>query len=494
MTGTAAQPATKAPPTGRGRLIALARGWLVLCCLLTTPALADAPPRVMVSVKPIHALVAGLLQGVSEPELIIGQGAPGDYRLTPEVRDRLSQADLIVWVGPELEPALAEPLGDPRLAGRGLELLAQPALKVLPARTVEGGRDPYLWLDTRNMLILLDELTRILSEKDPTRAHRYRSNRQRVLEQIAQVDRELEFGYKDVSALPLFLYHDTEQYFEQAYAMKVAAILTPPGEQPSAENLLKLRSLLGQAQGPCLLTEVGLPKPHLDLLVAGTSTRVASLDALGSTLPPGPDLYARLMRDHYQAIRDCLRPGGNAAPATAPGTAAGEAPVELYSHRIQARYLLRNPFGESVSNLDFHGRFQLIYFGYTFCPDVCPTSLVTLAKALTLLGHKAEQIQPLLITLDPARDTPEVLRTYTAYFHPRLIGLTGPEEMIARTAEQFRVRYEKVPAPDADPTRYSLDHTASLFLLGPDGEFLAKFAYGLPPEELAARLDELVPD
>ncbi len=465
------------------------RGVAWLGCLVSALALAAAPPRVMVSTKPIHSLVAGLLEGVAEPELIPTEGAPGSLRLTPELREHLSAADLILWVGPELEPALAEVLREPALAPRALELLDQPALKVLPARKLEGGRDPYLWLDTRNMLILLDELTALLSRMDPARAHRYRDNRQQVLAQIAQVDRELEFGYKEVSAVPVLLYHDTQQYFEQAYAMKVAGIAaSPPGTEPTAASLLGLRSLLRQAATPCLFTEAAFEEPHLTLLTEGTGARVVELDSLGVGLAPGVGLYAELMRAHYRAIRDCLRPEGSGAQAAA----SAEPAVEIRTHSIQIKYLLRSQYGEPVTNLDFRGRYQLIYFGYTFCPDVCPTSLVSLARALALLGPKAERIVPLLITVDPARDTPEVLRNYTGYFHPRLLGLTGPEEMIARTAEQFRVRYEKVPDPDGDPARYGMDHTASLFLLGPDSEFVAKFAYGLPAAELASQIEALM--
>lgn len=466
----------------------------LLLALFTSTVQADGPPRVMVSVKPIHSLVAGILEGVAESELIVTDGSPWDYQPTPEQQVRLQQADLVIWVGPELESALAGVVHDPAMRGRSLELLAQDELKVLPARGREGFRDPFFWLDSRNMLILLDELTRVLSEMDPARAHRYQDNRQKVLAAISQTDRELEFGYKDVSSVPVFLYQDTQQYFEQAYAMKAAGIVAaPPGGQSDTATLLKIKSLLKEAKAPCLLAEAGLPAPHLQLLVAGTGARVVELASLGTELAAGPDLYIRLMRDHYQAISNCVR-SGPSEPKPVTAAAGTEPPVELFSHRIQVKYLLMNQFGETVSNLDFPGRYQLIYFGYTFCPDVCPTSLVSMGKALELLGPKAERIQPLLITVDPARDTLEVLRRYTAYFHPRLLGLTGSDEMIARTAEQFHVRYEKVLPEEGDPEKYSMDHSASLFLLGPSSEFIAKFAYGLPPKELAARLDELIGD
>jgi protein SCO1/2 len=134
----------------------------------------------------------------------------------------------------------------------------------------------------------------------------------------------------------------------------------------------------------------------------------------------------------------------------------------------------------------------LIYFGYTYCPDICPTSLAVMAQALSLLGDDAEQIQPIFITVDPQRDTPELLAKYVAYFHPRMLGLSASPEVTKRIAELFRARYELVPAEDGDPRRYTVDHTASLFVLGRTGEFLAKFAHGLPARDVAGRLRELL--
>jgi protein SCO1/2 len=115
-----------------------------------------------------------------------------------------------------------------------------------------------------------------------------------------------------------------------------------------------------------------------------------------------------------------------------------------------------------------------------------------MSKALELLGADADRIQPLFITVDPARDTLPRLREYVGYFHPRLLGLTGPETMIARVAGNFRVRYEKVASTDSRPDRYAVDHTASLFLLGPDGRFITKFAHGFPADRMAERLSELM--
>jgi len=152
------------------------------------------------------------------------------------------------------------------------------------------------------------------------------------------------------------------------------------------------------------------------------------------------------------------------------------------------RYLMMDQFGRSVSNESFRGKLQVIYFGYTYCPDICPTSLAVMAQALNLLGEDADQIQPIFITVDPQRDTPALLAEYVAYFHPRMLGLSARPEVTQRIAELFRARYEIVPAEDGDSRRYTVDHTASLFVLGRNGEFLTKFAHGLPARDVADRL------
>ncbi|MDP2155707.1 MAG: SCO family protein [Sulfuricella sp.] len=159
---------------------------------------------------------------------------------------------------------------------------------------------------------------------------------------------------------------------------------------------------------------------------------------------------------------------------------------------IVSRYLLMDHKGRAISDQDFRGSFQLIAFGYTFCPDICPTTLAEMSLIMEKLGNRAERLQPLFVTVDPERDTPEVLRRYTVYFHPRIIGLTGSPELVRRVADHFKVRYEKHWEPGAEKDKYSVDHSAGMYLLGPDGSFLKKFAYATPPQEVADRIRALM--
>jgi len=162
-----------------------------------------------------------------------------------------------------------------------------------------------------------------------------------------------------------------------------------------------------------------------------------------------------------------------------------------------ARPLIGGPFslinqdGERVTEKDFRGRYMLIYFGYTYCPDVCPVDLQNMSVALDLLDPGVlDRVQPVFVTIDPERDTVEVVRKYVSLFHPKLLGLTGSEAEIAEAAKAYRVYRRKVDS-EAEG-EYLMDHSAIMFLMDPDGNYLAHFSSGFAPQAMAARLAELV--
>lgn len=158
-------------------------------------------------------------------------------------------------------------------------------------------------------------------------------------------------------------------------------------------------------------------------------------------------------------------------------------PAQTTPAAIGGPFRLTAHDGRTVTDTDFRGRWLLIYFGYTYCPDVCPTSLYAVGQALDRLGPAADQIQPMLITVDPERDTPELLRNYVGLFHPRLIGLTGPADEIAAVAKAYRVYFAKVQGAADSP--YLMDHSTSTYLVGPDGTFVTVFGHGTSPEQMA---------
>ena len=135
-------------------------------------------------------------------------------------------------------------------------------------------------------------------------------------------------------------------------------------------------------------------------------------------------------------------------------------------------YTLTDQNGKPRSDRDFRGRWMLLYFGYTYCPDVCPTTLAKVASALQKLGPAAEKIAPVFITIDPARDTPSVLKTYLAQFDPRFVGLTGTEAQIAKVAHSYRVYFAKHPL---DGGNYAMDHSSVIYLIDPNGNFVKAY-------------------
>jgi protein SCO1/2 len=135
-------------------------------------------------------------------------------------------------------------------------------------------------------------------------------------------------------------------------------------------------------------------------------------------------------------------------------------------------FVLADQTGKARSDKDFRGRYLLVYFGYSFCPDVCPTTLGVVADTLAKLGARKNKIVPLFITLDPERDTPGVLKNYLSSFGPEFIGLTGTPNSIKQTAQEFRVYYTKHSLPNGG---YAIDHTSVLYLMGPDGRFITYY-------------------
>lgn len=149
--------------------------------------------------------------------------------------------------------------------------------------------------------------------------------------------------------------------------------------------------------------------------------------------------------------------------------------------------------GKTATERDFAGRFMLVAFGFTYCPDVCPNTLTLITESLNRLGDKAASVVPILITIDPERDTPEHLKEYVRHFHPRLVALTGTVEQIADVARKYRVYYAKVRPEGAGAQEYLMDHTAIIYLMGPDGQFRTHFPHTMDVDAMTRRLMTAVP-
>jgi protein SCO1/2 len=177
------------------------------------------------------------------------------------------------------------------------------------------------------------------------------------------------------------------------------------------------------------------------------------------------------------------------------GCSAGPAtPPPLQGATMGGGFTLTDQNNRRISDTVFAGKYRLVYFGYTFCPDVCPVDMQVIGAGLRQFeaadSARAARVQPIFITIDPSRDTPAVLRTFVAHFHPRMIGLTGSEAEIAEAARKFRIFYERgEPGPGGG---YLVNHTRMAVLYGPEGEPIAPIPHDQGPAGVVAELERWV--
>jgi len=176
-----------------------------------------------------------------------------------------------------------------------------------------------------------------------------------------------------------------------------------------------------------------------------------------------------------------LTPWGRSLWSKDGETAIGQALIGGPFHLIDQN-------GKPRTDADFRGQYMLVYFGYTSCPDVCPTTLQAITNAMGKLGADAAKVTPIFITVDPQRDTPDVLKAYASNFDPRLVALTGSAAEIAAAAKAYRVYYAKVGS-GAD---YSMDHSSIVYLMGPDGKYLGHFGMDATAADIAAGIRALL--
>ena len=158
---------------------------------------------------------------------------------------------------------------------------------------------------------------------------------------------------------------------------------------------------------------------------------------------------------------------------------------------IGGPFTMVNDKGETVTEKIYAGKYMLLFFGFTNCGDVCPAELQVMAAAFAEMGSASDQIAPIFVTVDPERDTPQVMASYVKNFHPRLVGLTGTPEQVAAIAKIYHIYYQKVPDPK-NPADYEMDHSSILYLMGPDGKFIKHFPYTTDAKGLAEALKKVL--
>jgi zinc transport system substrate-binding protein len=312
--------------------------------LLSATALAHpalAAPEVVVSIKPIHSLVASVMKGIAEPQLVLkGVGSPHTYQMRPADAELLQNADVVFWVGPELERFLEKPIGSLSKTARIVELEDAPGLVRLPLR--EGGafeahdhgdeahaheeahsdeghghsdhaghddgeHDLHIWLNTDNARAIAKAIAANLSEIDPANAPRYAANLAALDMRLDELAGELKSTVAPVRDKPVVVFHDAYQYFEKQFGIRVVGSITvSPETLPGAARITEIHTKLGQLGAACVFSEPQFEPKLVNVVIEGTSARTGTLDPEAATLTEGPDLYFQMMRGIAGSLKDCL--------------------------------------------------------------------------------------------------------------------------------------------------------------------------------------------
>lgn len=304
---------------------------LLLCVVV--PAWADVP-RVVVSIKPIHALVSGVMQGVARPHLLIsGHASPHAYVLRPSDVRRLHRADLLFWVGAELETFLVRVLETLPVEVKQVVVLASPDIQRWPNREVglendassvlmpppsarhqHGHWDPHVWLDPNNARAIVRLAGRVLTQQFPSFAEKFQANVVRMLHRLERLDQEIKQQMMPVGAGSFLVYHDAYQYLERHLGVRASGSITlNPGQPLGARRIGTLRRFLADSPVACLFVEPQFRAAIVETIVEGHAVRVKMLDPLGMHLEEGEAHYFELLRGLTHTLTECLqstpRPG-----------------------------------------------------------------------------------------------------------------------------------------------------------------------------------------
>ena len=308
---------------------------------------ATAAPDVVVSINPVHSLVAAIMKGVGEPQLIVdGAASPHTYNLRPSNARKLEKADVVFWVGPGLEAFLQKPLEALASKATVVELEDAKGLEKLPFR--EGGPfeahddgeegheahaghtedegahehendhagseehehgtyDTHLWLDPANAKAMAQAIETALIAADAGNAATYQANTKKLIDDLDALDAEVAETVKPVKDKPFIVFHDAYQYFEHRYGVKTAGSITvSPETLPGADRVKQMQEKVRQLGATCVFAEPQFEPKLVSVITEGTAAKSATLDPEAATLTPGPDLYFKLMRGIAGSLKNCL--------------------------------------------------------------------------------------------------------------------------------------------------------------------------------------------
>ncbi len=298
-------------------------------------------PLVVTTIKPLHSLVAQVMEGVAEPLLLIREGSPHGYRFKPSDATALAKADLAVWVNDDIEPFMEKAVE--KAGVRGIEWSKLPGLKLLKNRHSglfgesdeheadedeyhhEHGEDehhhehgghhhhhgvynPHLWFSTENSARLVEAVADALVETDPEHRQRYESNTKNTLQRLSTLKESLSAQLRDVQRKPFITFHDAYPYFEEEFGLRsVGVVRVDLGHHPGAKQVAKIQEALAEHKVVCLFGEPQFPSKLIPKLLSGTEVRAGVLDPIGGGIPPGAGAYEALLRNLGDSLASCLK-------------------------------------------------------------------------------------------------------------------------------------------------------------------------------------------
>lgn len=296
-----------------------------LSYLLAWGSFANAAPNVLVTIKPVHSLAAAILEGVTEPKLLLkGAASPHSYALKPSDARAVSEADALVFVSKNLETFLQKPIAALSAKARVIDLEKTPELRLLPMREAglmeasedagahdgheHGAYDVHFWLDPLNAIAIARHLAREFTALDPEHAAQYQANARKLEAALASLDRELGAALSGLSNRPFIVFHDVLQYLETRYGLHAAgSIALSPEREPGARRLAAVRAKIEETNAICVFSEPEFPPKLVQVLTTGTHAKRGVLDEAGAAIPAGPALYFELMRMDAASLSACLR-------------------------------------------------------------------------------------------------------------------------------------------------------------------------------------------
>lgn len=305
----------------------LLRPLLPFLAMAFSAQIAAAGPAVATSIKPIDDLVRAVMDGVGEPTRLIPPGSsPHTYALKPSERLAAEKADVLFWIGPEVETALAKVTKSLRPGTRIIALSTVPEIDLLPARTGGdwerkrpapqrhehdhdhgGSYDGHLWLSPANASMIVRAAAATLTAADPAHAAQYAANAEKAIRRLEILDDELKAKLAPVADKPFIVFHDAYQYFEHAYGLSAAgSILITPEAMAGAKRVSEMRAKLNVLGATCVFAEPQFEPRLVQTLIEGTKARAGTLDPLGAKLPSGMEGYERLLRNLADNLSACL--------------------------------------------------------------------------------------------------------------------------------------------------------------------------------------------